>query len=47
MTTLQGLGHKNSHHILGGAPFDLNFLDVDPISDEEVTNIDVSSMFTT
>ncbi len=24
MTTLQGLGHKISHHILGGAPFDLN-----------------------
>ncbi len=47
MTTLQGLGHKISHHMLGGAPFDLNFLHVDPVSDEEVTNIDVPSSFTT
>ncbi len=47
MTTLQGLGHENSHHILGGAPFDLNFLCVDPVSDEEVMNIDVLSTFTT
>jgi hypothetical protein len=47
MTTLQGLGHKIIHHILGGAPSDLNFLHVDPVSDEEVTNIDVPSTFTT
>jgi hypothetical protein len=47
MTTLQGLGHKISHHILGGAPFDLNFLHVDPVIDEKVMNIDVPSTFTT
>jgi hypothetical protein len=47
MTTLQGLGNKISNHILGGAPLDLNFLHVDPVSDEEVMNIDVPSTFTT
>jgi hypothetical protein len=47
MTTLQGLGHKISNHILGGEPLDLTFLHVDPVSDEEVTHIDVPSTFTT
>jgi len=47
MTSLKGLSHEISHHFLGGAPFELNLLHVDPVSNEEISNIDVPSPLTT
>ncbi len=47
MTSLKGLSHEISHHFLGGAPFDLNLLHVDPVSNEEISNIDVPGPLTT
>ena len=47
MTFLKGLSHEISHHFLGGVPFDLNLLHVDPVSNKEILNIDVPSTLTT
>ncbi len=47
MTSLKGLSHEISHHFPSGAPFDLNLLHVDPVSNEEMLNIDVPGPLTT
>ncbi len=47
MISLKGLSHEIRHHFLGGALFDLNLLNVDPICNKEISNIDVPSPLTT
>ena len=36
MTSLKGLSHEISHHFLGGAPFNLYLLHVDPVSNKKI-----------
>jgi hypothetical protein len=47
MTSLKGLSNEISHHFLGGAPFNLNLLHVDPVSNEKISSIDMPSLLTT
>jgi hypothetical protein len=47
MTFLHGFSHEISHHFLGGAPFDLNLLHVNPVGDEEISNVNVPSPLVT
>jgi hypothetical protein len=45
MAPLKRLGHKISHHFLGGAPLDLNLPHIDPASYKELPINDVPSLF--
>jgi hypothetical protein len=42
---LEGSGHKVSEHVTRGTPNDRDFLLLDSIGDEEITDIDVFCAF--
>ena len=46
VTALQWLCHKAGHHFLCGAPLNANLLNVDPIRNEEVPDVDMPHPFT-
>jgi hypothetical protein len=44
MTPLKRLSHEISHHFLGGAPLDFNLLHINPVCNEEESNVNVTCM---